>query len=476
MSIFPSFKTASVTVIGDLMLDQYWHGDTQRISPEAPVPVVKIKQDEYRAGGAANVALNVAKLGAQCQCLGLIGKDLAGTTLNQFMLDEGIKTSLIQSTNPTIRKLRIISQQQQLIRLDFEENDYPDTSLEQLKDKFSQTLDQSNIVILSDYSKGCLQEAQALIQQCRAKQVPVIVDPKGTDFKRYSGATLLTPNLKEFEAVAGKITDTEDLVTKAQDLIAQFQLDALLVTRGADGMTLIDTQAQPLHIPAHAKEVYDVTGAGDTVIATLAASIAAGESLQQSVVLANLAASLVVSKLGTAYVTYQELQQLVLSKQQKYGVMDQQQLKAHVKAAQNAGERIVMTNGCFDMLHAGHIMYLHQARELGDRLIVAVNSDESVRQLKGNGRPINALEQRMALLAALRDVDWVVAFSDETPQALIADILTDVLVKGGDYQIEQIAGHQEVLAAGGEVKVLGFVEGISTTNTINKILKTPHHS
>ncbi|MEC8012113.1 MAG: bifunctional D-glycero-beta-D-manno-heptose-7-phosphate kinase/D-glycero-beta-D-manno-heptose 1-phosphate adenylyltransferase HldE [Pseudomonadota bacterium] len=473
MSIFPSFKKAQVLVIGDLMLDQYWHGDTQRISPEAPVPVVKVQNDEQRAGGAANVALNIAKLNANCVCLGLTGKDLAGRMLEEILNEESIQTHFVKTHNPTIRKLRIICQQQQLIRLDFEESKYDQAFIQELESHFTQSLESTNAVILSDYNKGCLQNTKALIKASREKSIPVLVDPKGTDFERYRGATLLTPNQKEFEAVVGKIESTEDLVEKALGLIHEYDLTALLVTRGADGMSLIQKDgAAPLHIAAHAKEVYDVTGAGDTVIATLAASIGAGEDLAQSVILANMAASLVVSKLGTAFVSHDELQHLVTEQYQQYGVVSQELLKSHIANAQSRGERVVMTNGCFDMLHAGHIMYLQQARQQGDRLVVAVNSDESVKALKGPQRPINGLDQRMMLLAALRDVDWVVPFSEDTPQRLIAEVLPDILVKGGDYQVTDIAGHEEVLAAGGEVKILGFVEGVSTTNTIKKIIET----
>lgn len=471
MRTLPDFSNAHILVAGDLMLDKYWHGDTQRISPEAPVPVVKVVSEEIRAGGAANVALNIAKLGASCTCLGITGEDAAAQSLKDLLCADDVKVAFVRSQLPTTTKLRVISQQQQLIRTDFEDTKVPTTIVDQVESRFQQALPKAKVVILSDYSKGCLSRPQSLIQHCKNANIPVLIDPKGADFRRYKGATLLTPNLKEFESVAGTISNNQDLEDKALKLIKLLGLRALLITRGADGMSLIQAQKPALHIPAYAQEVYDVTGAGDTVIATLAIAIGSGETLEAGVKLANLAASIVVSKLGTAFTSRRELQQKLMQ-HKRFGVVSAQELTAFVLDAKERGETIVMTNGCFDMLHAGHIMYLQEARQKGHRLIVAVNSDESVRELKGPTRPIHPLDQRMELLAALRDVDWVVPFFDETPQKLISQVLPDILVKGGDYEVEQIAGHKEVLAAGGSVHVLGFREGISTSKTIERIKET----
>lgn len=472
MKSCPSFENVRIVVAGDLMLDQYWYGETRRISPEAPVPVVRVMNNEDRVGGAANVALNLAKLGAQASLCGIIGDDTAGIKLQQLLEQDHVQTNLVKSSNPTITKLRVLSQQQQLLRVDFENNVVEGHVLQELAKAVDQQLEQADALILSDYNKGCLHDVQTLIQLAKLKNKLILIDPKGSEFTRYTGASILTPNLGEFEAVVGPVTSQQDLETKARQLIADLQLDALLVTQGAQGMTLVHKKQTAFHIPAHAKEVFDVTGAGDTVIATLAAALAAGQTYKKAVRLANLAASIVVSKLGTASATREEIQRTLFSQNPRFGVLEQDELVAIVAEAQQSGEKIVMTNGCFDMLHAGHIMYLNEAKKRGDRLIVAVNSDESVRQLKGPGRPINSENQRMALLAALRDVDWVVKFNDETPQSLIAKILPDVLVKGGDYKVEEIAGHAEVLAAGGQVEVLGFVEGLSTTNTIARIKKS----
>lgn len=325
-------------------------------------------------------------------------------------------------------------------------------------------------VILSDYAKGALEHVQQFIQKAKAAGVPVFIDPKGSDFERYRGASLLTPNMSEFEAVVGKVKSEQELVEKGFALIEKFDLGALLVTRSEHGMTLLRRGLEPFHLPTQAKEVYDVTGAGDTVISVLAASVAAGKALDEACALANAAAGVVVGKLGTSTVSTIELAEAVHgSKDTDYGVISEDALIEAVKKAQARGEKVVMTNGCFDILHAGHVSYLNHAAELGDRLIVAVNTDESVKRLKGPGRPVNSTDRRMAVLAGLGAVDWVVPFSEDTPQRLIAAVLPNLLVKGGDYKPEDIAGGKEVIAAGGEVKVLNFEEGCSTTEIIEAI-------
>ena len=298
----------------------------------------------------------------------------------------------------------------------------------------------------------------------------MLVDPKGTDFERYRGATLLTPNLSEFEAVVGKCKDEAQIVERGMQLVAHYELSALLVTRSENGMTLLQPGKAPLHLPTQAQEVYDVTGAGDTVIGVLAASLAAGDDLEAACFLANAAAGVVVGKLGTSTVSPVELENAIHARPESgFGIMTEAQLKEAVALARQRGEKVVMTNGVFDILHAGHVSYLSNARKLGDRLIVAVNSDASTKRLKGDSRPVNPLENRMIVLGALESVDWVVSFEEDTPQRLIASILPDLLVKGGDYKPEQIAGSEEVWANGGEVRVLNFEDGISTTNIIKRI-------
>lgn len=465
----PRFECAPVLVVGDVMLDRYWHGNTSRISPEAPVPVVRVEQIEDRPGGAANVALNLAALGTPARLVGVTGSDEASETLSKRLEAAGVQAYFQQRpAQPTIVKLRILSRHQQLLRMDFEQPF--DTDAKQLSAQVAELLDRVKVLVLSDYGKGTLKNHQDLIQMARQRNIPVLADPKGRHFEVYRGATLITPNLGEFEAVVGGCRDEHDLVRKGLELITDLALDALLVTRGEQGMTLLRPQHPPLHLPARAREVFDVTGAGDTVISTLAAALAAGESLANAVGLANLAAGIVVGKLGTAAISVPELRRAV-QREQGYerGVMSWEQLKTAVEDARSQGERIVFTNGCFDILHAGHVSYLEQARALGDRLVVAVNDDASVQRLKGLGRPINTVDRRMAVLAGLGAVDWVVHFGEDTPEQLLQQVRPDVLVKGGDYRLDQVVGGDFVSSYGGQVRVLGLVENSSTTAIVDKI-------
>ncbi|MGB5278397.1 MAG: bifunctional D-glycero-beta-D-manno-heptose-7-phosphate kinase/D-glycero-beta-D-manno-heptose 1-phosphate adenylyltransferase HldE [Gammaproteobacteria bacterium] len=466
----PPFDKARVLVVGDLMLDRYWHGPTSRISPEAPVPVVHVRDIEERPGGAGNVALNIARLGAQCTVLGLTGDDDAADVLEEKLQAAGVRTDFVRlQENATVTKLRVISRHQQLIRLDFEDGFIgQDVTAEEVE--FAKLLQQHDVVVCSDYGKGSLRSVQSLILLCQEQQIPVLVDPKGTDFDKYAGASLLTPNLAEFEAVVGRCASEEELVEKAQQLCDQCSFDAVLITRSEHGMTLVPSDGDVFHLPTRAREVYDVTGAGDTVISTLAAALAAGDDEHNAIALANLAAGIVVGKLGTASVSQEELYQEIHKHiAVKRGVVSQQELVTAVNQCRQRGETIVMTNGCFDILHAGHVTYLQQAREQGDRLIIAVNVDETVRKLKGDDRPVNPLEHRMRMLAALECVDWVLPFEEETPTRLICEVLPDILVKGGDNDPDKIPGGDCVRDNGGEVRVLSYVEGVSTTEIIGTI-------
>jgi len=466
----PAFNQAKVLVVGDIMLDRYWSGATQRISPEAPVPVVRINNNEDRPGGAANVALNIASLGGQTTLVGITGDDEESTTLATRLQAMAIVCDFVkQSALPTITKLRVMSRNQQLIRLDFEESFHHLNKLS-LTQRVEQQIRGHHLLLLSDYDKGTLSDIPSLISIAKQHNIPVVVDPKGNDFNRYRGATLLTPNMSEFETVAGICDSENELVEKGQVLLVELDLSALLITRSEHGMTLLRKDQPELHLPTQAKEVFDVTGAGDTVIATLALAIAAKASFSQASALANIAAGIVVGKTGTSTVSEAELLAQIYSGQESgFGVLSAEQLKIAVELAKARGEKIVMTNGCFDLLHAGHVSYLENAKKLGTRLIIAVNNDVSVTRLKGIGRPVNPVDRRMAVLAGLGAVDWVVDFSEDTPQRLIANILPDILVKGGDYNVEDIAGGKEVLKAGGEVKVLNFEVGVSTTQIINTI-------
>lgn len=466
-----ALENARVLVVGDVMLDRYWHGGTSRISPEAPVPVVRVEDVEDRPGGAANVALNITSLGAHAVLGGLIGTDENAQILQASLTASGVSTHFQRSTEiPTITKLRVMSRNQQLLRLDFEQHlDSVDTC--ELVAQVEKLLPDCDVLILSDYGKGTLNQVENLIASARAQGKRVLIDPKGQDFSKYRGASLITPNLTEFETVVGPCATDAELSSRGEALRAELELEALLITRSEKGMTLIREGHAPLHLPTRAQEVFDVTGAGDTVIGLMGLALASGHAFPEAMMLANLGAGLVVAKPGTATLSIAELYTALHGdKLAEFGVIEPNTLIEAVRAAQLRGERVVMTNGCFDILHAGHVAYLEQAKRLGDRLIVAVNDDASIGRLKGPKRPINPLNRRMQVLAGLGAVDWVVPFSDDTPQALIEAVLPDILVKGGDYRPEDIAGGAAVIANGGEVKVLGFEDGVSTSAMISSIL------
>ena len=467
----PDFSNANVLVIGDLMLDRYWHGSTSRISPEAPVPVVLVGEAEERAGGSGNVALNIAALGANAEVMGYTGDDEAADALQNILGTAGVQCAFERiPDSSTVTKLRVISRHQQLIRLDFEDG-FANQRSDLLTARAAKLMAKAGAVVLSDYGKGTLRDLPALIKAARAAKVPVLIDPKGTNFERYRHATLITPNLSEFEAVVGHCETDKDIEERGMKLLRDIELEALLVTRSERGMTLLTKNHKPLHLPTRAQEVFDVTGAGDTVIATFAAALAAGADMASAMALSNLAAGVVVGKLGTATCSPAELQRAMRGQSAlTRGVLSETELLDVVTDSKQHGEKIVMTNGCFDILHPGHVSYLQKARALGDRLIVAVNDDASVKRLKGKDRPINTLERRMFVLSALECVDWVVPFTEDTPERLICAVTPHLLVKGGDYKPEQVAGGKCVTAAGGEVKILEYIEGHSTTDIIKTIL------
>ena len=466
----PPFQQAKLLVIGDVMLDRYLHGAASRISPEAPVPVVQVGNQEDRPGGAGNVALNIAALGSAATLIGVVGKDDNAQDLESRLTAAGVYCEFLKSEDkPTITKLRVISQHQQLIRLDFEEK-FDEKDVADLQSLAKSLLPSAQVLVLSDYAKGALQDVVALIELARKQNIPIIVDPKGTDFEKYRGSTLITPNFSEFEAVVGTCANEEELVKKGLKLMSDLELQAILITRGERGMTLLRPDSEELHLPARAREVFDVTGAGDTVISVLASALAAGDSLADATGIANLAAGLVVGKLGTAAISGPELRRAILAEQDSgMGVMTAEQLSIAVHDAKAHGEKIVFTNGCFDIIHAGHVGYLSEAKKLGDRLVVAINADDSVSRLKGAGRPINPVDRRMAVLDGLEAVDWVVNFEEDTPEALLKSLQPDILVKGGDYSLEQVVGGEYVLSYGGEVKALEFLDDCSTSAIVEKM-------
>jgi len=451
------------------MLDRYLFGSTVRISPEAPVPIVHVRESDDRPGGAANVAVNLASLGVSTDLIGVVGADAAAQSLEDLLITRGIACNFARtSSRPTITKTRVQSRGQQLIRLD--EENAVDVPGDAMVTALCDVLVNVGAVVLSDYGKGSLADIAGLITACRDAGVPALVDPKGTDFGKYRGATVITPNQSEFESIVGVCATDDEMVSRGRALLDELDLAALLVTRSDKGMLLLEAGAEPVFLSTQAREVYDVTGAGDTVIAVLAGALASGEDFASAAALANVAAGLVVRKIGAATVTPGEIGASLHQRGQGgRGLVNLDELLPIVADARENGERVIMTNGCFDVLHAGHVSYLEEAKSLGDRLIVAINDDDSVRRLKGRSRPINGLEDRMLVLAGLAAVDWVVPFSEDTPRSLIAEVLPDVLVKGGDYTAADIAGAKEVLQDGGEVRVLPFRDGHSSSRIIAKL-------
>lgn len=471
-----NLPNAKVLVVGDVMLDRYFNGDSQRISPEAPVPVVNVNKVEDKAGGAANVARNIAYLNGQVGLLGLIGDDSEGQSLINILTTVGVQSALVtQAELPTITKMRVISRHQQIVRLDIEQK-FTSVHSDLLADKFMQTLADYDFVIISDYNKGSLYAVSRMITAAKAAGKTVLVDPKQADLSVYRGADIITPNLHEFKLAGGDASSEQSILSSARTILQQSGIAAMVLTRSEQGMMLI-TAEHSHHFPAQVLEVSDVTGAGDTVIATLATMLGAGMTLADAVETANLAAGIVVSKLGTSVVSVVELAAKVNKYLFSQGDVYQtpfDKVLQHIQFAKQNGERIVFTNGCFDILHAGHVRYLAQAKALGNRLVVGINTDDSIKRLKGASRPINSLADRATVLASLASVDWILPFGDkaseqDTPLELILTVMPDVLVKGGDYTVETIVGAEQVINAGGEVKVLQFVEGSSTTAMIKKI-------
>ena len=462
-------NSVSVLVVGDVMLDRYWRADAKRISPEAPVPVASINDTHDRAGGAANVAQNISSLGSQATLIGVIGDDDEGNEIQQLLNQQNIETEfVIEKSIRTTSKIRIVSRNQQLIRLDFD--DAANNCVNDVESKFSEFVKNASIVILSDYGKGVLDNVQTIISLARAEGKRVIIDPKGENFEKYKNASVVTPNYSEFCAVVGDCQSEEEIHNKARGLCEQLNFEALLITRSEKGMTLVMKNGKVVHFPAQVREVYDVTGAGDTVISAFSLSLAANDDFEQAAHVANIAASIVVGKFGAATVTQEELAHGLLSyecpasKLVSTDLLTKKIEDAHVK-----NKVVVFTNGCFDVLHKGHAHLLREAATLGDIVIVALNSDDSVRRLKGENRPINTLQDRAEMLSYFSSVDWIVSFEEDTPEDLISRLNPDILVKGGDYSPDEIVGASHVKQRGGEVRIIPFMDGYSTSNIISSI-------
>lgn len=471
-----------VLCVGDVMLDRYLHSSVSRISPEGPVPVARVMHIDNVAGGVANVARNVAALGARATVVGVIGSDASGRDLETMLAqDEGVKTRfVVAAERPTTEKIRYVAQGQQLLRADRENAAVLTAALEQqVMAILEKEVAQHDVLVLSDYAKGVLTPAvlKAAIALAQAHAVPVVVDPKYADLSRYAGATVITPNAKEiFEATGIEPSSDSRAEEAGRKALEVAQAQAILVTRAEHGMSLVRRSAPAAHIRSMAREVFDVVGAGDTVVATLAVCLGSGLPLDQAATLANMAAGIVVGKAGTATVALYELFEAI--KQQEMAHDPQSSIRnkiAMLSSAQQISEqwkqqglKVGFTNGCFDLLHVGHVSLLTFARAQCDKLIVGLNSDDSVRRLKGPERPVNEEADRAYVLAALQAVDLVVIFSEDTPQGLIETLTPDVLIKGADYTIDQIVGAQHVLAHGGEVKTFELVPGRSSTRMIEK--------
>ena len=469
-------QNLKIAVIGDVMLDRYFYGEVKRISPEAPVPVTKINRISSVLGGAANVAANLAHLECRVFMGGVTGDDENRQLLEKMMNEAGIDYSgLVKSQHrKTITKLRVLGGQQQMLRLDFEETgDLVPDEIISLRAWLENLLDNGlDGIIVSDYAKGVCSDdfCQWVIAQGKAYGVPVLIDPKGVDWTKYRGCDFITPNLKEMCEAAGCQRENEDEAVVAMAMAAKdkFQIKNVVVTRSERGMTLVNNE-EIIHSPAAAIEVFDVSGAGDTVAAALLVAAAGKLELSDAVYMANRAAGIVVAKVGTYPVHREELLKDLMTEERKQGkgyrTQSWEEIAALARNWKACGEKVVFTNGCFDILHVGHVTYLEKARNLGKHLIVGLNTDASVRRLKGETRPLVHELDRARVLAALACVDAVVLFNQDTPTELIEQIRPDILVKGGDYTPEQVAGREYA----GEVRIIDFEDGYSTTGVVEKI-------
>ena len=465
---------ARILVVGDIIVDHYVRGASERISPEAPVPVVLFESEESIPGGAANVARNIAAMGAHVACVGVSGTDIDGDRLVKLLSDLSIDTnSLVRdSTRATTVKTRIVALNQQMIRLDRETNApvSPETEA-RLIEQIRNAMAGCQAVVLSDYAKGVLTPdvIEATLDQARRMQIPVLVDPKGRAYGRYRGAYALTPNAREAAEASGIPTLTNDgLTAAAAEIIRQTDCRLLVITRGADGIALFEPDAPPLFMPTEALEVFDVTGAGDTFVALLAAAIGARIDHHQAAELANTAAGVVVGKSGAAVVSPDELRTALEERASKAKIVRSEELADLGQHLRAEGKRIVLTNGCFDFIHAGHIDFLQRARALGDVLVLATNSDATITRLKGAPRPVIRRDQRMRLLAAINEVDYLTVFEDDTPHEIIRALQPDVLVKGKNYSENEVEGHEIISAQGGSIVLLDLIHDLSTGEILKR--------
>ncbi len=466
----------SVLIVGDLILDHYLWGDVERTTPEAPVPIVRHERDSWGLGGAANVAQNVAALGGKALPVGVVGGDEEGERLKSKLRAAGISAggAIKVPGRPTTLKTRVMSMGQQLLRIDREDvSPLPPEIVDKLIAAIRRSAKRCGAMLLSDYAKGVLgpKVIAAAIQAGRDRGIPVLVDPKGHDYLKYRGADLLTPNLREASlAVGAPITDEEELRRAGRKLIKLCGLKALTITLGPEGMAVIRPRGKVIRIPARAREVFDVTGAGDTSIATLTLGLAAGLGLDDAATLANHAGGIVVGKLGVATVSPVELKTALAGGDVPHKIRSIEELKGILANQQTNGRKVVFTNGCFDLLHPGHIQFLHEARRLGDMLVVGLNTDRSVRALEGPRRPILPQNERAAILSALEVVDYIVFFNDLTPEPLLRELRPDVLVKGRNIPRDKVVGRNIVESYGGKVRRLPIMRSSSVADLVDSIV------
>jgi len=470
------FNQCHLLVVGDLMLDEYVWGEVDRISPEAPVQIVAVKNEDYALGGSGNVVNNIAALGAKVTVAGVIGSGSNGQLMLQMFQQIGVDTAGIfqEPDRPTTKKTRVIAANQHVIRIDREtKTSISDTTLEKLADFIENKIPAVDVILISDYGKGLITNTllARLAATARKHNKIAIADPKGLDFSKYSGVSVLTPNQKEASLASGiEITDESSLTEAGHKIMQIAGIDKLLITCGQDGMVFIRPNKAPYRISAKARQVYDVSGAGDTVLAVLGLAIAAGESYESAMALANAAAGIVVGKVGTATVSELELiSALQPDDGTAFKLKRLEELAALCKELKKQGKRLVMTNGCFDLLHTGHIMLFSASKQLGDLLVVAIDDDDSVKALKGPGRPVISAEERVRVLSALDAVDYVVVFASEELESLIEMIRPDVLTKGSNYTTDEVYGRELVEQYGGQVALIPVVENISSTRIIDNI-------
>lgn len=468
-------KDIKILVFGDYMVDKYIFGSVKRISPEAPVPVINYEKSQAKLGGAGNVINNLISLGASVRALGCIGYDEAGNFIYNTFLDRGVDTAFFKQYPEikTIQKIRVISKTHQFMRIDEEEvKSLPNLYFDYLKENMEDILESVSAIIISDYAKGSVDKkyTNLFIENAKKKNIPVIVDPKGDDYSKYKGATLCTPNMKEFkEAVKVPINSEEDIFNEGVKLFRELKLKYLIITRSEKGLSLIDNNTKK-DFPAQAKEVIDVSGAGDTVISIIGILQALKFDIDETCVLSNLAASVVISKFGTSTLTMDELVSTQLD-DTSFKLLDISTVKNVAEELKQKGKRIVFTNGCFDLLHAGHISSFEQAKKMGDILIVAVNSDRSVKDNKGDLRPIISEHDRIKMLCSLEIIDYVVLMDDKTPERLISLIQPDVCVKGDDWKDKDIPEKKIIDSYGGNLNFIKLKKNLSTTKIIERILK-----